>query len=110
MTVIGECANGEDAIRSILTLKPDLVFLDIQMPGMCGIEVLRALPHGSSPGLIFLTAYDEYALAAFEVQALDYLLKPIDNVRFLIALERARRILALRQPGVLPRRFPKVLA
>ena len=79
ITVIGECANGEDAIRSILALKPDLVFLDIQMPGMCGIEVLRSLPQGSIPCIIFLTAYDEYALAAFEVQALDYLLKPIDR-------------------------------
>lgn len=109
ITVIGECANGEDAIRSILALKPDLVFLDIQMPGMCGIEVLRSLPQGSIPCIIFLTAYDEYALAAFEVQALDYLLKPIDNVRFLIALERARRILALQQQDVLHSRFQKLL-
>ena len=109
MTVIGECANGEDAIRSVLALKPDLVFLDIQMPGMCGIEVLRSLPQGSIPCIIFLTAYDEYALAAFEVQALDYLLKPIDNVRFLIALERARRILALQQQDVLHSRFQKLL-
>jgi hypothetical protein len=79
------------------------------MPGMCGIEVLRSLPHGSTPCIIFLTAYDEYALAAFEVQALDYLLKPIDNVRFLIALERARRILALQQQDVLHSRFQKLL-
>ena len=93
----------------ILALKPDLVFLDIQMPGMCGIEVLRALPQGSIPCIIFLTAYDEYALAAFEVQALDYLLKPIDNVRFLIALERARRILALQQQDALHSRFQKLL-
>lgn len=109
MTVIGECSSGEEAIREILAQRPDLVFLDIQMPGMCGIEVLRALPAGTIPCIIFLTAYDEYALAAFEVQALDYLLKPIDNVRFLISLERARRLLALKQQDALHSRFEKLL-
>lgn len=109
ITVIGECSSGEEAVKAILAHKPDLVFLDIQMPGMCGIDVLRVLPAGSVPCIIFLTAYDEYALAAFEVQALDYLLKPIDNVRFLVSLERARRLLALKQQDALHSRFEKLL-
>ena len=71
ITVVGECANGEEAIESITSLKPDLVFLDVQMPGIGGLDVLRALPPRSVPCIIFLTAFDEYALAAFEVQALD---------------------------------------
>lgn len=98
MEVIGECENGEQALQSIATLKPDLVFLDIQMPGINGIHVLRALPPRSIPAVIFLTAYDEYALAAFEVQALDYVLKPIDDVRFAVSLDRARRLLSLEKP------------
>jgi two-component system LytT family response regulator len=102
MVVVGECADGDEAIESVSTLRPDLIFLDVQMPGMSGIEMLRSLPDRLSiPAIIFLTAYDEYALAAFEVQALDYLLKPIDDGRFAESLERARRLLVLEQQETL---------
>ncbi len=109
MTVVGECGNGEETVRSILSLKPDLVFLDVQMPGMGGIDVLRSLPTGCVPCVIFLTAYDEYALAAFEVQALDYLLKPVDDGRFAASLGRARRLLTLERQEDLQDRLRKLL-
>jgi two-component system LytT family response regulator len=96
--IVGMCSNGKQAIQRISELQPDLVFLDIQMPLMGGIEVLRALPENEDqPVIIFLTAYDEHALEAFEVQALDYLLKPIDDMRFSLAVDRARRLIALKQ-------------
>lgn len=102
MVVVGECADGEEAIQSVSALNPDLIFLDIQMPGMSGIEMLRSLPEQSvAPVVIFLTAYDEYAVAAFEVRALDYLLKPVDDERFAFSLGRARRLLALEQQETL---------
>jgi two-component system LytT family response regulator len=90
--VVGECENGSSAIEKILELNPDVVFLDVQMPGMDGFEVLRALPEESLPQVIFLTAYEQYALRAFEVHALDYLLKPVDDERFDRAVERARQV------------------
>jgi DNA-binding LytR/AlgR family response regulator len=80
--VIGECRDGLSAVEKILELSPDVVFLDIQMPGMDGFDVLRALPRENIPGIIFLTAYEQHALRAFEVHALDYLLKPVDDARF----------------------------
>jgi two-component system LytT family response regulator len=95
--IVGMCSNGKQAVQRITELAPDLVFLDIQMPLMSGIEVLRALPAQKLPTIIFLTAFDEHALAAFEVQALDYLLKPIDESRFFVALERARRLITMKQ-------------
>jgi two-component system, LytTR family, response regulator len=88
--IAGECADGLSAVEKILTLAPDLVFLDIQMPGMDGFEVLRALPREQLPGVIFLTAWEQHALRAFEVHALDYLLKPVDDERFAAAVHRAR--------------------
>ena len=88
--IIGECDNGPSAVRTILELAPDLVFLDVQMPGMDGFGVLRSLPRDRLPDVIFLTAYEQYTLRAFEVHALDYLLKPIDDRRFHIAVERAQ--------------------
>jgi two-component system LytT family response regulator len=97
MTVVGECGSGADAIAEIRRLNPDLVFLDIQMPGVGGLEVLERLPKDQEPIVIFLTAYQEYAVDAFGVQALDYLLKPIDDVRFQASLSRARRLHAIRQ-------------
>jgi two-component system, LytTR family, response regulator len=100
--LVGMCANGRHAIQRIQELQPDLVFLDIQMPLMSGIELLRALPAETLPTIIFLTAYDEHALEAFEVQALDYLLKPIDDKRFVMAVDRARRLIALKQQNGLP--------
>jgi two-component system, LytTR family, response regulator len=88
--VIGECGNGRDAVTVILRDVPDLVFLDIQMPRLGGFEVVEAVGVKQMPHVIFVTAYDEHALRAFEVSALDYLLKPIDGERFFEALERAR--------------------
>ena len=89
--VVGECGDGSSAVEKILELSPDVVFLDVQMPGMDGFEVLRALPKEDLPGIIFLTAYEQHALRAFEVHALDYLLKPVDDERFGNALQRARQ-------------------
>ena len=109
MTVVGEATNGQEAIQSITSLQPDLVFLDVQMPGIGGLDVLRSLPPRSVPCIIFLTAYDEYALAAFEVQALDYLLKPIDGERFAASLDRARRVLTLERQELLHDRLQKLL-
>jgi DNA-binding LytR/AlgR family response regulator len=80
--IVGECGDGASAVGKILELSPDVVFLDVQMPGMDGFEVLRALPRENLPSVIFLTAYEQHALRAFEVHALDYLLKPVDDERF----------------------------
>ena len=88
--VVAECEDGSSAIAKILELSPDLVFLDIQMPDMDGFDVLRALPKENLPEVIFLTAYEQHAVRAFEVYALDYLLKPIDDERFASAIDRAR--------------------
>jgi two-component system LytT family response regulator len=90
--VVGECGDGASAVEKILELSPDVVFLDVQMPGMDGFEVLRALPRESLPAVIFLTAHEEHALRAFEVHALDYLLKPVDDERFGAAVRRARQV------------------
>jgi two-component system, LytTR family, response regulator len=88
--IVGECENGASAVEKILEFSPDLVFLDVQMPGMDGFEVLRSLPAENLPSVIFLTAYEQYALRAFEVHALDYLLKPVNDRRFAAAVDRAR--------------------
>ncbi|MDQ6648333.1 MAG: response regulator [Pseudomonadota bacterium] len=101
--VVGEVGDGESALSAIATEAPDLVFMDVQMPGLSGLDTLRLLPPHQRPLTVFLTAYDRYALNAFEVHALDYLLKPIDDERFAETLDRARTMLdsrqnALRQP------------
>ncbi len=85
--VIGECAKGNEAVEKINKLKPDLIFLDVQMPGMNGFDVLEEIDH--EPYVIFTTAYDQYAIKAFEKNAVDYLLKPLDQERFRIAVNRA---------------------
>src|SRR5215813_3138982 len=90
ISVIGECGSGREAIEVIQQTSPDLLFLDIQMPGMSGFEVLQSIPGGRMPIIIFITAYDQHALKAFEVHALDYLLKPFKQGRFKHAVERAR--------------------
>ena len=90
--IVGECGDGASAVGKILQLSPDIVFLDVQMPGMDGFEVLRALPREHLPTVIFLTAYEQHALRAFEVHALDYLLKPVDDERFTAAVQRARQV------------------
>jgi two-component system LytT family response regulator len=88
--IIGDCANGREAIAAIREQAPDLVFLDVQMPEMDGFAVMDALEAERMPLVIFVTAYDQYALRAFEVYALDYLLKPFDRQRFDKALQRAK--------------------
>lgn len=91
---VGECSDGEEALKVINTLKPDLIFLDIQMPMLSGVDVIKSLQN-YIPEVIFVTAYDEYAVEAFEINAIDYLLKPFDQERFFKTLARARqRILA----------------
>lgn len=87
--VIAECANGKEAIQAIEESPPDLLFLDIQMPEVDGFDVLQAIGVGHVPVVIFVTAYDHFALRAFEAHALDYLLKPFDDERFEAALQRA---------------------
>lgn len=93
--VTGEAEDGESALSHILTDAPDMVFMDVQMPGMNGLEALRLLSPQQRPRTVFLTAYDHYALHAFEVHALDYLLKPIDDDRFAQALDRVRDAVAV---------------
>jgi two-component system LytT family response regulator len=90
--VVAQCEDGSSAIEKIVELSPDLVFLDVQMPDMDGFEVLRALPPESLPEVIFLTAYEHHAVRAFDVHAVDYLLKPIDDERFASAIERVRGV------------------
>ena len=90
ITVIGEARNGREAVKQIRELKPDLVFLDIQMPGMNGFDVIRELQSETLPAVLFVTAYDQYAIEAFDVNAVDYLLKPIEDKRLVQALEKVR--------------------
>ena len=110
ITILGECVDGETAVEAILRLSPDLVFLDVQMPGMSGFDVLHQLSKTRAPFIIFLTAYDKYALQAFDVHALDYLLKPIDDERFSAAVKRARRQINLQTAGTLENRLRALLA
>jgi two-component system LytT family response regulator len=95
MLVVGECGTGEEALTAIPQASPDLIFVDVEMPGISGLDLLRALPKEQARCIVFLTAHEEYALDAFNVEALDYLLKPIDDERFAACIERARRMLAL---------------
>ncbi len=88
--VVGECADGAAAIETIMTVHPDLVFLDVQMPRVSGFEVLENLRRDCRPAVIFVTAFDQFAVRAFEAQALDYLLKPFRRDRFQASLERVR--------------------
>jgi two-component system, LytTR family, response regulator len=90
--VIAEAGNGVEALKTIEHLQPDLVFLDVQMPGLTGFEVARRImDNGPSTHIVFVTAYDQHAIEAFEVNAVDYLLKPVDPARLEVALQRARR-------------------
>lgn len=96
--IVAECANGRDAVRSIQEHKPDLVFLDLQMPEVDGFGVVEAVGVENMPMVIFITAYDQFALKAFEIHALDYILKPFDKERFQNALQRAKK--QIQQTGV----------
>ena len=92
--IIGECGSGAEALAEIRGARPDLVFLDVQMPECDGFDVLELLGKDLPPAIVFVTAHDQYALRAFEAGALDYLLKPFDNARFERALDRAKQRLA----------------
>jgi two-component system, LytTR family, response regulator len=88
--VVAQCASARDALPAIRTYKPDMVFLDIQMPGLSGFELLAQIPSESLPLVVFVTAYDQFAIRAFDARAVDYLLKPIDDERFDATLEKVR--------------------
>ena len=107
--VVAECANGKEAIESLEASSPDVLFLDIQMPEIDGFDVLQAIGVGRVPAVIFVTAYDQFALRAFEAHALDYLLKPFDDERFGAALQRARERIRQQQGGDLDRRLQELL-
>ena len=88
--IVRQCANGREALAAINELQPDLMFLDIQMPGMSGFDVIKQVPQESLPMIVFVTAFDRFAIEAFEAHALDYLLKPVDETRLERALDRVR--------------------
>lgn len=98
LQVIGECGKGKEAVEAIDRLKPDLIFLDVQMPGMNGFDVLDEITH--DPYVIFCTAYDQYAIKAFEKNAVDYILKPLDQERFKLGVERAINRMKVEQNNV----------
>jgi two-component system LytT family response regulator len=97
--IVGTAGDGAAAIDAIRTLRPDLVFLDVQMPGVTGLDVVRAVGPAAMPATIFVTAYDQYALKAFELAAVDYLVKPFDDERFEQAFRRAQRMIELEEMG-----------
>jgi two-component system, LytTR family, response regulator len=107
--IVGMADNGESAINAIRTLKPDLVFLDVQMPGATGIDVIRTIGIQNMPATVFVTAYDQYALKAFDMAATDYLVKPFDDERFEQAFARARRLIELEEVDRLSEQLLAVL-
>ena len=109
VSIIGECGNGADAVKAIRSERPDLVFLDIQMPEKNGFEVIRSLDGKQLPTVVFVTAYDQYALQAFDVHALDYLLKPFNRDRFQRAVDRAREQIDDRRRGDLDERLTSLI-
>jgi two-component system LytT family response regulator len=108
--IVGECENGLEAIGAINLLSPDLVFLDVQMPELSGFDVLSSLRPKSTPHVVFVTAFDQYAVRAFEVHALDYLLKPIDDERFAATLRHAREVMLGTCDGAYARQFAEAIA
>ncbi len=106
--VVGEAANGSEAIERIRKDRPDVVFLDVQMPGMDGFDVIERLPADAIPAVVFVTAHDEYAIRAFDVEAIDYLLKPFDRLRLRQTLERVRRQLG-QEPRQLVEKLRRIL-
>lgn len=109
VTIVGECVNGHEALTAIKALTPDLLFLDVQMPELGGFELLSALGTTQLPHIIFVTAYDQYAVRAFEVHALDYLLKPFDQERFNISWQRAKDQIARDRNGGIDQRILALL-
>lgn len=108
--VIGECGNGEEAHSFIVQQTPDLVFMDVQMPGVSGLDLLARLHPSVRPLTVLLTAYADYALRAFEVQAIDYLVKPLDEYRLAESLDRVREVLKLRRQAALHQQPPDRIA
>ncbi len=109
LEVVGECADGAEAVAAVRATQPDLIFLDIRMPQKSGFEVLEEIDQANPPVVIFVTAYDEYAVKAFEYHALDYLLKPFRRERLTAAIERARQILSSPQRQLLKPRLKSLL-
>ena len=109
VTIVAAVDNGNAAVDAVRTLRPDLVFLDVQMPGKTGLDVIREIGADDMPPTIFVTAYDRYALQAFDLAALDYLVKPFDDERFEQAFRRARRQVELQGMGDLRDRLLAVL-
>ena len=110
VTIVAEATNGEEAVGIIRQHRPDLVFLDVQMPGLTGFGVLQSLGGETPPAVIFVTAHDQFALQAFEVHAVDYLLKPFDRERFKTALQRAVTRLQTTRPDELSAKLATMLA
>jgi len=108
--IVGECSNGREAVKEIKALSPDLVFLDIQMPGLDGFGVVRALLGGPAPLFVFVTAYDKYAIDAFEANALDYIVKPVEEERLKDAIHRAREAMKSRAAANRESRLVEMLA
>src|SRR6266498_396151 len=100
IVIVGECVNGAETLAAARELAPELIFLDVQMPGMDGLAVSEALNERGSPLFIFVTAYEQYAVQAFDAQAVDYLLKPFDRARFARALRRDRKSTRLNSSNV----------
>jgi len=109
VSLIGECVDGPSAVSAIRSLHPDLLFLDIQMPEMNGFEVLRLVGLDAVPVVVFVTAYDQYALQAFDAHAFDYLLKPFGNARFRETLARVRRLLMANGDRMMRQRLEALL-
>ncbi|MDQ3607159.1 MAG: LytTR family DNA-binding domain-containing protein [Gemmatimonadota bacterium] len=107
--IVQECGDGKEAAETILRERPDLVFLDVQMPEMTGFEVIEAVGPEQMPTVIFVTAYDQYALHAFEAHALDYILKPFDQERFERALQKARGTIQRQKEGDISERLRSLL-
>jgi two-component system, LytTR family, response regulator len=107
--VAGECGTGDEAIAAIESQAPDLVLLDVHMPGCSGLDVVHRVGADRMPAVVFVTAFDEYAVEAFEVNAVDYLLKPFDAERVCRAIERARKRLTLEREGALAERLQALL-
>jgi two-component system LytT family response regulator len=109
VVLLGECETGAQAVNAIQELDPDLVFLDVQMPELDGFDVISSVGVDRMPPVIFVTAFDEYAVNAFEVGALDYLLKPVDQLRFSQTLERARKRVASKQQPAMAVQLQRLL-